>query len=181
MKHTRQLKDAAAALTESAANLPELKRLLSDLKITRQALNQNPKILSELSEKSIKLEKRQKILRQIFQDQVRHEIINALLILQRENLLSELKEFVPLAFRAAEEKNRLYTASVISALPLAPAERDELVGLLEKKFPDRSLMFEENVDSRILGGLTVAIGDLRFDASLKGKIKQLTRQLMEMP
>jgi F-type H+-transporting ATPase subunit delta len=177
MKHTRQLKDVAVALAASAMDLAELKTILSNLKIIQAALEQNSELVSRLSEKSIKLEERQQLLRNISQNQISSSIINALLILQQENVLREFKEFIALVFRAAEEKDRLFTANVTSALPLEVKERDELAKLLQKKFPERALMFEEKVDPRILGGLTVAVGDLKFDASLKGKIKQLAHQL----
>ena len=141
-------------------------------------MEQNSSIISRLSEKSTQLKDRQDILCNIFQNQISGSIINALLILQQENLLREYKEFIALVWRTAEEKNHLFTASVTSALPLAAKEREQLTKLLQKKFPERTLMFEEKVDPRILGGLTVAVGDLRFDASLKGKITQLTHQLI---
>lgn len=64
-------------------------------------------------------------------------------------------------------------AKIITAFKLEGGQLDKLVTDLEKKF-NRKVEAQVSVDSEIIGGVKVEIGDEIFDASVRGKLEAMT-------
>lgn len=65
-------------------------------------------------------------------------------------------------------------ATVVSAFPLAAAQRTRLTARLQAAFGP-SLTIHESVDARFVAGLTVTAGHLVLDGSLASKLHEATR------
>jgi len=63
-------------------------------------------------------------------------------------------------------------AEIVSAFELSSAQLTELVATLEKKF-GRKLNPSVTVDSGLIGGVRVVVGDEVFDTSVRAKLQQL--------
>ncbi|MBP3498729.1 MAG: ATP synthase F1 subunit delta [Akkermansia sp.] len=68
-----------------------------------------------------------------------------------------------------------HTATITSAVPLTEAEQ----AAIEARLNDRQtgLNYEWQVDSSLIAGLTVKVGDNVTDASIRTRIEQLTKTL----
>ncbi|MFH2231584.1 MAG: ATP synthase F1 subunit delta [Patescibacteria group bacterium] len=177
MASNHQIKDIANALIDSVQDTGEINGVVSDLKLVIKVFEQSPDSLRDLREKAVQLSKRQSALKAALSAHVHEHVLNALLILQYKDLLDELPTFVTAVVAAAQEKTKQYQAKVKTAIPLNETEIIELKRILSAKFGELSGV-EEIVDSKILGGLIVDIGDWHFDASVKGKIERLKQELM---
>ncbi len=65
---------------------------------------------------------------------------------------------------------------VESAVPLDKQQLTLIEAILEKKVKE-TFTVEAIVNEEILGGLRITIGSTRIDASLKGKLDQVKKQL----
>jgi F-type H+-transporting ATPase subunit delta len=74
---------------------------------------------------------------------------------------------------AAERRQRL-TALVTAAVPLTEAQRDRLARILTRAY-GRQVRLNVELDERLVGGLTVRIGDDFIDGSLAGRIAEAAR------
>ena len=69
-------------------------------------------------------------------------------------------------------------ATVTSAQPLTPEQLKELTSKLQVHVDaGESLKVETKVDSRLVGGFTVAMGEDFFDLSLMSRIRQMEAEL----
>jgi F-type H+-transporting ATPase subunit delta len=68
-------------------------------------------------------------------------------------------------------------AVVTSAFPMADAQLHELVELLKKKH-GKNVKASVTVDPSLIGGVSIAIGDEVFDASVRGKLSRMATSLM---
>jgi F-type H+-transporting ATPase subunit delta len=78
------------------------------------------------------------------------------------------------ALRASREGSA--DAQIVSAYPLDDTTLASLVGALEKRF-GRKIKPLVEVDSSLIGGITVRIGDEVIDASVRGKLAQMETAL----
>lgn len=78
-----------------------------------------------------------------------------------------------LSLRVKEEEE---TAYVTSAIPLTSEEEDKILKFLKQKF-GKGFKIKVQVDPKIIGGLTIRIGDQLIDQSLGGRLKTLVRNL----
>lgn len=80
-------------------------------------------------------------------------------------LLSAFTELVRL------EQNK-HTATITSAIPLTASEKDEICKRLEARH--HRLNYQWKVDSALIAGLTVKVGDNITDASVRSRIERLS-------
>ena len=74
---------------------------------------------------------------------------------------------------AADRRERL-TALVTAAVPLTEAQRDRLARILTRAY-GRQVRLNVELDERLVGGLTIRIGDDIIDGSLAGRIAEAAR------
>ena len=73
-------------------------------------------------------------------------------------------------YKAAQAKE--ITAYTISAVPLTKIEEQSLVKILSERFQSH-IKLDRQVNKELLGGLTVRVGDLVIDGSVRGKLERL--------
>ncbi|OGT70827.1 MAG: ATP synthase F1 subunit delta [Gammaproteobacteria bacterium RIFCSPLOWO2_02_FULL_56_15] len=65
---------------------------------------------------------------------------------------------------------------ILSAFPLEQEEQDRINGILAGRF-DRKLSISTRIDTSLIGGVVIRVGDSVIDASIKGKLRQLGNEL----
>jgi F-type H+-transporting ATPase subunit delta len=65
------------------------------------------------------------------------------------------------------------TAVVTSAVPLSPAQSQQLVDVLRSVLGSAKVSIDARVDPDILGGLVVKVGSRLFDSSIRSKLARL--------
>jgi F-type H+-transporting ATPase subunit delta len=68
-----------------------------------------------------------------------------------------------------------HTATITSAVPLTAEEQAAITAKLNAR--EAGLNYEWKVDSSLIAGLTVKVGDNVTDASIRTRIEQLTKNL----
>ncbi|HWJ93410.1 MAG TPA: F0F1 ATP synthase subunit delta, partial [Telluria sp.] len=63
-------------------------------------------------------------------------------------------------------------AVVYSAFPIAPAQLDEVNGVLERRF-GRKLNVSVQEDPSLIGGIRVVVGDEVLDTSVRARLEQM--------
>lgn len=73
------------------------------------------------------------------------------------------------------EKVKVQQARVVSAAPLTSAQKERLLKKLEQAV-GHSLVLKEEVDPRIIAGVTITLGHVVLDGSLGSKIREAARR-----
>ncbi len=102
---------------------------------------------------------------------------NAIRMLFRRRLLSKSGAVVSALQKIIYKKNNTVEVLVRSSEPLGHATKALLKAMLEKKYKNKNFVFVESLDSKLLGGFKIQIGDESIDLTLQNKIKQLTEHL----
>jgi F-type H+-transporting ATPase subunit delta len=93
---------------------------------------------------------------------------------EREEILPD----VPAAFEhLAYARLNLQPVHVTSAVPLSPQERDALAASLGRRTGKR-IELHERVDSALMGGAVVRLGDTIIDGSVQGRLRRLREHLL---
>ena len=74
------------------------------------------------------------------------------------------------------EHERVLRARITSAQPLTDAQRDDIVGALERRY-GKKVEAELDVDPRLLGGARVQVGDQVIHASVRDALAQMAAAL----
>jgi F-type H+-transporting ATPase subunit delta len=88
-----------------------------------------------------------------------------------------LREYVELA---KEDKRNLMMADVTTALPLTDGQEQALAEKLAA-MTGKTIKIRQHVDSGILGGIVVRVGDKLLDGSLSHQLSVLQADLLKTP
>lgn len=88
-----------------------------------------------------------------------------------------LREYVELA---KEDKRNLLMADVTTALPLTASQEQTLAEKLAA-MTGKTIKIRQHVDSEILGGIVVRVGDKLLDGSLSHQLSVLQADLLKTP
>ena len=90
----------------------------------------------------------------------------------------EIVEVANQFFELANEESGIAEAQVYSTRELSEAEREAISATFAAKVGKKSLRIENIVDSELLGGVKLRIGNRIYDGSLRGKLDRLERKLL---
>ena len=106
-------------------------------------------------------------------DGVARNLIQLLVHNRRLSVLAEIRElFEQLKL---EDEGKL-DAKISSAFPMEDAQRNDVVNLLSSRFK-RKINATVTVDSDLIGGITVEVGDKVWDASVRGRLQTMAATL----
>lgn len=177
MKSSAVGKRYALALFQIAKEKQLLDQLETELRVVKEVISNNQDLKAVLKSPQITNVKKKEILTSAFSN-VNEFVLNTLKILidrHREEMIGDVVDgFIALA----NDDKGIAEAEVISVRPLTDDEKAALSSSFAKRVGKNSLRIKNVVDSNLLGGVKLRIGNRIFDGSLKGKLDRLQRQLL---
>jgi F-type H+-transporting ATPase subunit delta len=131
-----------------------------------------------LTSKAVSRERKERALRAAFGGRASPLFLNFLLVLNDHDRLDALRSITASARSLHEERTGKIRVQVRSALPLADDQRQRLQQELRETF-GRDPVLETRVDADLLGGMTVQVGDVMYDASVRTRLEKIRNQLLE--
>lgn len=167
----------ALALFQLAKESQLLDKLEEELRVVKEVVTNTPGLTALLNSPKLSKDKKKEILGEAFSSASPY-VINTIKVMidsQREdNIVAMADHFIELA----NEDRGIAAANVYSIRPLTDAERTALSQSFASKVGKKSLIIENIVDSNLLGGVKLRIGNRIFDGSLRGKLERLERKLL---
>jgi F-type H+-transporting ATPase subunit delta len=167
----------AIALFQIAKEQQLLDQMEQELRVVKEVVNNHTDLQAVLKSPKLTIAKKKEILTDAFKTSSTY-VLNTLMILidrHREDYVSDVVDhFIELA----NDERGIAEATVYTVRELTDAERQALSESFAAKVGKQSLRINNIVDSNLLGGIKIRIGNRIFDGSLKGKLERLERQLL---
>ncbi len=177
MKDTRVAKRYAAALFGVAKRDGILDAVTQDLALISRFIAEVPYLRAVLLQPLVSDTQKNKVVDDAFGDRVTAASLSFLKLLirkRRENLIDEcIRDFRLLV----AEYNNTVDAEATTAIPLSPAQSEKLVQSLQT-LTGKTVHLTAHVDSTMIGGVVVRIGDRVIDGSVRGRLARLEQQLL---
>ena len=167
----------ALALFQLANEKNLLDQMEEELRVVKEVVTENVELNAVLKSPNFSIAKKKEILKEIF-GSVNNYLLNTLLILIERHRENEISHVADHFIHLANEERGVALAKVYSIRPLTTEENEALSVSFAAKVGKRTLQIENIVDSNLLGGIKLRIGNRIFDGSLRGKLDRLERQLL---
>ncbi|RSK54245.1 F0F1 ATP synthase subunit delta [Bacillus canaveralius] len=177
MSNSTVAKRYALALFQLAKEQQLLDQMEQELRVVKEVFSNNQDLNSVLKSPKLPVEKKKEIIKEIFSTANTY-VLNTLMILidrHREDHVADVANYF---IGLANDERGVAEAKVYSVRPLTEEEREAISSSFAEKVGKKSLQIENIVDSNLLGGIKLRIGNRIFDGSLKGKLERLERQLL---
>jgi F-type H+-transporting ATPase subunit delta len=167
----------ALALFQIAKEKKLLNKMEEELRIVKKVVSENKDLNAVLKSPKLSKEEKKNLIIEAFSS-MNPYVINTIVILVERHRQDQLAEVANEFIQLANDERGVAEATVTSIRPLTEEESKALSTKFAAKIGKKSLKIENKVDSNLLGGLKVRIGNRIFDGSLQGKLQRLERQLL---
>ncbi len=168
----------ALALFKAAEEKGQVNSIQEELIEVKAVFKDNPKLEELLQLPRLSTAKKKDILAQLFKD-ANPLIQNTLFVLLEKQRLSEILNFVDEFISIANDAAGIADAVVYSTHALTEQEKAGISSAFAAKIGKQSLRIEHIIDSSLIGGIRVQIGNRIYDSSLSGKLNRLQRNLIK--
>ncbi len=170
--YAEALYNAAEKRNEVAAVLGEFDALIDDV------LTSHPELETFLLGSAVGRRQKREVLERTFDGRLGETLLNFLCVLNDHDRLSLLRGIHTLLKELADERAGRVPVRVTSAVPLADDQRERLRAELRESFRKEPVL-DERLDPDLLGGLVVRVGDWQYDASVRTRLDNIRKQLIE--
>jgi len=169
----------AEALLNVAARDGQADAALDELEaIQAEVLGPHPRFLALLASPSVPAAEKDRLLEAMIGGRVQPTVVKFLRVLSRRGRLGLLGPITRRVRALWDHRQGRRPVTVRSAAPLDEAQqaalRDRLAGLV-----GGTPVLTLEVDPALIGGLVVQVGDDVYDASIRNRLRQLRRRIVE--
>jgi F-type H+-transporting ATPase subunit delta len=165
----------ASALFEAAQEQGRLELVRDQLREVVDAEAQVPELRELLRNPQLDPRARAAALEDVLGD-AEGLLRNFLLLLADKGRTGQLEEIAREFERLVAEHEGVVHAELTTAVELSDEEATKLLGQIEQA-SGRKVEATRNVDPGLIGGIVLQVGSHRLDASVRGRLEQLRRQL----
>ena len=173
------VKRYATALFDLAASEGALAKYEEEVKVIVKAIHDEPDFMAVLQDHKVTTEDKISIVENIFTDKVSTPIVGLLVLLVNKGRQAEMLDVLEAFLERVKAESGIIKAVVTSAIPLKETQITALKEKLEAGTKSK-IELETIVDSSIIAGLVVRVGDKVVDASYKGEMQTLKKQLSKL-
>jgi len=167
----------AVALFQVAKEKQLLEQVEEDLRVVREVVSGNTELSQILKTPKVSKEQKAQLIKNAFST-VNPYVQNILLILIDRHREDQISEVADQFIKLANDEKGIADAKVATVRPLTEEERQTLSSTFAAKVGKKTLRIENIVDTNLLGGIKLQIGNRIYDGSLRGKLERLEHQLL---
>ncbi|WP_059104132.1 F0F1 ATP synthase subunit delta [Shouchella shacheensis] len=168
----------AVALFELAEERGQTEAFAEELELVDAVLMETPELLALLERPGVAMTNKQALLKHSFGEGLSETVLNTIMLLVERNRFGALKELSNEFKQLTFDKQGIAEAVFYSAKPLTDEERRQIALTFAPKVGKRGLSVDNVVDTNLLGGVKVRIGDRVYDGSVQGQLKRLEKRLL---
>ena len=161
------------ALFEVALESGRMDEFRDEAVAVKAALNENPELFKLMSHPKI-------VIEDIFAEKISAEFVGLLRLIVEKGHFAKVDTVLDYFIDCVKEYKNIGTAYVTSAMELSEAQK----AAVEKRLLETTkyVKFEMHyaVDSALIGGMVIRIGDRVVDSSVRTKLNDLTRELSKI-
>ena len=167
----------AAALFEAAKDQGRLAEVHEELADFAAAVEQAPELRAVLRSPQLESSAKAGILRDLVGDED-PLFANFLRLVAEKGRAGEVEEIAREFERLIAREERRLTVELTTARELSDDEADVIVRQIERA-AGRTVEATRRVDPDLIGGIVIQAGSLRVDASVRGRLEGLRRELVK--
>ncbi len=148
--------------------------LINDLSIIDSSIKLSLNAPEELNQIKELFQKETELVSILTNPEIKQKEKNELLDNIFKNNVSD--EMVSLIKKIFVKYNNIVTVRAITAVPMEKHTQEKLKQILVKKL-DKDIIFENEIDESIIGGVLLKVGDKVFDGTIRSELKSVEKQL----
>ena len=168
----------ALALYNVAESKGKVSEYIEDLNTICDIIDTDKNFYKVIKHPQISTKKKKETFIKIFKGHIDEELLSFLLILIEKDRILYIRAKLNQMEKIYLEKNNTLEAVIKTAVPLLDNEYKVLKENLEKKY-NKKIIIKAEIDSSLLGGVYVRVGNEIIDGTLKLKLTEMKELMLK--
>jgi len=168
------------ALFELAMEENKARELMEEMQTVQTVLEENPDFDKLLKHPGIPKQEKIQVMKNVFKGRVSDELTGFLEIILNKERYGELKAIFQYFIDKVKEVNKIGVAYVTTAVELTDAQKAGVQSRLLATTSYRTMDMHYSVEPALIGGMVIRINDRVVDSSIRTKLNELTKQLLNI-
>lgn len=168
------------ALFEIAMEENKLDCFLEETEGIRQVLRENPELDKLMRHPGIPKQDKIKVTEQVFQERISKELVGFLELIVNKERYKELPAILDYFVAKVKEEKKIGIAYVTTAMELTEAQKEQVKDKLLETTPYLTMEIHFAVDASLIGGMVIRMKDRVVDSSIRTKLNDMTKQLLQI-
>lgn len=167
----------AIALFELAGENGLVSQIEKEMELVKQLFQDN-ELQSFFSHPKITIQQKKAILLDNLKNAVSEIVINTLFLMLDRKRGDSIAEMAEQYIQLAIQQQGVADAVVYSVKPLTEDEQKAISKIFAEKVGKQELRMHNVINSDLIGGLRIRVGNQIFDGSVSGKLERIKRELV---
>ncbi len=167
----------AMAMFELAQDEDKLIKYGDELLQIRELFATQPLLKAFLGNPQIQPSEKKQLLDKVLGSDIEKSVHNFMMLLIDKHRITLIEEIVGEYEALSNQARNIVVAHVTTAVAMNQKQQDALTAKL-KAITGKDIQLKTHIDSSIIGGVVVKMGDRLIDGSVTSQIQSLTKQLM---
>jgi len=148
------------------------------LHLINDILAKQKQFMSFLFDQDIDPDEKKKVIRNVFSGRIKTGLLSFLVMLVDKKKIINFSKLVEIFDEVADKLSNTLHVIVTSATPLDKSQTDRLAEKYRQMYNSDAVRVSVQIDPSLIGGIKVRIGDKVIDASIKAKLEDLRKALV---
>lgn len=154
--------------------------LMEEIIQVNSILQQNPEFDKLLKHPGIPKQEKVQVVKNVFKERICDELLGFLEVVIQKERYSELPAIFDYFIEKVKEAKKIGVAYVTTAVELNDGQKEQVKDKLLQTTAYETMEMNYNVDAALIGGMVIRINDRVVDSSIRSKLNDLTRQLLQI-
>jgi F-type H+-transporting ATPase subunit delta len=170
----------AKAIMELSIQQGNIEQVLEDIRMIHHLCDTSHDLLLFFRSPLIHLDKKEKVIKALFEGKVSTMVLESFLLLARKNRTQMIPSVAREFIRMYLKDHNIKKAFVYTATALSEASRAQILTQLNALFGVK-LEIEEIIQPELIGGYVLQVEDKRFDGSFASTLRKLKKEFSSNP
>ncbi|WP_069998903.1 ATP synthase F1 subunit delta [Cellulosilyticum sp. I15G10I2] len=173
------IKRYATALFDLAISDNRIEDYVKEAELIVNLFREEPNFEVILQSKKVTVDEKLSLIEKIFVDQVSPALVGLMILTVKKSRQEFLLNIFEAFLQMVKNHKGILKATVTSAVALQESQLEAIKTQLENSTKTQ-IELDTVIDASIIAGLVIRVGDKVVDASIKGKMQTLKKQLTEL-
>jgi len=151
-------------------------KISADLETVKNILTQSKDLVEFLTNPTISVDDKKEIVNKVFSSEIDSLILNFIKVLVDKSRFDVFDEIFDAYNKSLDDINKISRIQVTSAFEMSEDAKKKLKEKLEEKLK-KNVVLDLDINTGIIAGLVIKIGDNVIDMSLKHKLEDLSKNI----
>ncbi|MDE5698518.1 MAG: ATP synthase F1 subunit delta [Lachnospiraceae bacterium] len=171
-------KTYAQALFELAVEEDRTSAFLEEAVGLLEVLRTNAEFGQFMNHPKIQKEDKLEVVQNVFRDKISREMLGFLVTIVEKDRYTEIEAILEDFVVSVKEYSNIGTAYVTTAIAINDQEKQDIESRLLATTRYKTIECIYNVDTSLIGGMVIKMGDRVVDSSIRTKLDKLQRELL---